>query len=228
MSFLRRVAKTRPPRARHIPDEELDHMGRDRGSLGGYADTPPRSSLPAASRELAAIMSEQQSIISALRDLQRGVAVAQDQQQDGHSSTEEILCSAEFQAVVGRLQQVQWSQRNILGGDRQRVSASEQRTLVRQTEQMMALLSQLMEYGEPQPAPSMPLSNLTLSSHAGSSCSASNSSNQEPVQQWQPQSKQPPPSSAPPQLQPSVPEAALPSASPASGTPPALIDFSLV
>ena len=86
-----------------------------------------------ASPRLAAIMSEQQAILSTLRDLIHC----------GRSG-EELLCSDEFMQVVGRIGSVQSEQKQLLSpGSGEHVGAAEQKLLLRQSKQMLECIGVL-------------------------------------------------------------------------------------
>ena len=166
-SFLRRVV--RRPQGARLPADRDHFFSSSEEQLGSYNSpgiSSSSSNVPAASRELATLMSEQQSIISALRDLQ-----------SSGRSGEELLCSAAFQEVMMRLQKAQADQRILLGGGSQRVGSTEQKLLVRQTQQMMELISTLTTDPGPPPPPTVAMSELFLDGDSGgSSCGGDGSS----------------------------------------------------
>lgn len=92
-------------------------------------------------------MSEQQAIISQLRDLK-----------STGLQGEALLCSPSFQEAVTRLQRAQSDQRTLLSGQGSR----ETMLLVKQSQTMMELLSELTSGAEdePPPPPAVSLSDL--------------------------------------------------------------------
>ena len=85
--------------------------------------------LPGASMQLAALMSEQQAIISGFRELLSSGPRA------------EASSSQAFDLLIQRLQVVQASQKALLANER--LAGAEQKTLVRQASTIMELLGQL-------------------------------------------------------------------------------------
>ena len=141
-SFSRR---SRPRGAAKLRDRDGPNSPAEREGLGHYQESPARgpgdhsasmsSEVPAASRRLSGIMSEQQAIISRLRELIRS----------GRGG-DELMRSAEFPELVTRLECAQAEQKQLLspqymGGEN--IGAAEQRLLIKQGHQMMELLVQL-------------------------------------------------------------------------------------
>lgn len=150
-SFRRRAS--RPPGHAKLDDDASEaissRFNEGHSQLGRYA-SPSRSSvegapshasraastdgLVAADWRVATYMSEQQSIISELR-------------QHGASGMrpEELMESGHFQALVARLGAAQTELRDLIGagGGAGRVGAAEQRLLVRQSATMLELLDKL-------------------------------------------------------------------------------------
>ena len=145
-SFLRRVGR-RPPGAKLPEHDEIMDAGSS--SLGGYRDSPtarPSSSASVhASPALAAIMSEQQAIISALRDLK-----------SSGLNNDALICSVEFTTTVGRLQRVQSDQRSLLSSSGGHVGSTEQKLLVRQSQTIQELLTALTSSADSEPPPPPP------------------------------------------------------------------------
>ena len=95
---LSRGRARRPRGAARLGEKDELNSEVDRGGLGHYYESPSKSrasssmDVPAASMHVAAIMSEQQAIISRLREFLRS----------GRGGSAELLCSADFQEVVAR------------------------------------------------------------------------------------------------------------------------------
>lgn len=125
----------RPTHAR-LPDAAADRDIELGGALTGGA-------VVSADRQTAAIMSEQQAIITELRELQSAAAPGS------------VLCTGEFQQLEARLAVVQAELSDLLQSGRQ-LGSGEQLLLVRQTRTAYALLGEFTG-GAAEPATSPPV-----------------------------------------------------------------------
>ena len=136
-SFGRRAR--RPKGAARLNDKEEMSVELRETGLGQFSSPGKSSSIgaPSASPRFAAIMSEQQAIITQLKMLMRS-----------GTSGEDLYQSVDFMDVVARLESAQAEQRALLSPQSgEHVSADEQRLLVKQSCTMIELLSELTSGG---------------------------------------------------------------------------------
>ena len=145
-AVLRRGSR-RPKGANKLPEHESFFEDDEEAGLGGFGSPGSKASASSmhggssadsdtivdADPRLAAHLSEQQSIISALR---AEIKAAKPQA--------ELLSSLNFQALVARLGTAQQELRELLSAG-SKPSPNAQKLLVRQSKQMLELLSQLTE-----------------------------------------------------------------------------------
>ena len=105
------------------------------GSSGAYAAPP---FIPTASRRVAAHLSEQQSIVSALRELNVSI--------DAGADASALLCGAAFQELLLRMEASTQVQRVLLSESGE-LSSADYRTLLRQQLQIQEVLNLVMAKG---------------------------------------------------------------------------------